>query len=112
MEWIGPAITAAGAIIIALIELYAVKDRNRIKNQAQKIEKEAKKNAAVVDGVLALLRNEIINKYNHYTDKGYIPIYGMENVTSLYNAYRELGGNGTAAKLVDALRELPTDPPE
>ena len=30
----------------------------------------------------------------------------------MYNAYKELGGNGMAAKLVEALKQLPTEPPD
>lgn len=112
MDWIGPAITAGGAVIIALIEVWAAKDRKHLKEQAKKVQEEARKNTALVDGVQALLRNEIIAKYNHYTDKGHIPIYGMENVLDMFNAYRALGGNGTAAKLVDAMKDLPTDLPQ
>lgn len=112
VEWVGPTITAAGAVIIALIEVWAAKDRKHLKEQAQKVQEEAQKNTALVDGVQALLRNEIIAKYNHYTDKGHIPIYGMENVLDMFNAYRALGGNGTAAKLVDAMKDLPTDLPQ
>lgn len=111
MEWVGPTITGVFALLIALIEVVAARDRKRLKEQANKVQEESRKNTALVDGVQALLRNEIIAKYNHYTDKGHIPIYGMENVLDMFNAYKALGGNGTAAKLVEALRQLPTDPP-
>lgn len=111
MEWVGPTITGVFALLIALIEVAAARDRKRLKEQANKVQEESRKNTALVDGVQALLRNEIIAKYNHYTDKGHIPIYGMENVLDMFNAYKALGGNGTAAKLVEAMRQLPTDPP-
>lgn len=109
MEWVGPTITGVFALLIALIEVAAACDRKRLKEQANKVQEESRKNTALVDGVQALLRNEIIAKYNHYTDKGHIPIYGMENVLDMFNAYKALGGNGTAAKLVEAMRQLPTD---
>ena len=112
VEWVGPTITGVFTIFVALIEWTAARDRKRLKEQAQKVQEEARKNTALVDGVQALLRNEIIAKYNHYTDKGHIPIYGMENVLDMFNAYRALGGNGTAAKLVDAMKDLPTDLPQ
>lgn len=109
MEWVGPTITGVFTVLVALIEWTAARDRKRLKEQAQKVQDEARKNTALVGGVQALLRNEIIAKYNHYTEKGHIPIYGMENVLDMYSAYKELGGNGTAAKLVEAMRQLPTD---
>lgn len=98
MEWIGSALSAMALIAVALIEVGAAKDRRKAKNQN-----------TLQDGVQALLRDRIIQAHNHYTEKGYIPVYGMDNVMKLYEAYHELGGNGTATKLVDDLRELPTE---
>jgi hypothetical protein len=63
---------------------------------------------AVKLGMQAMLRNSIIDKYNHYTEQGFIPIYGLENVTSMYDQYHELGGNGTITRLYNELKELPT----
>lgn len=59
-------------------------------------------------GMQAMLRNEIIDKYNHYSSKGYISIHGLENVTAMYTQYHALGGNGTITHLYDELKELPT----
>ena len=60
------------------------------------------------DGMKCLLRAEIIRDHSHYMDKGFIPIYAMENVLESYNAYHELGGNGTITKMVEELKRLPT----
>ena len=48
---------------------------------------EAQKNEALHDGMQALLRDRIIQAYNHYQDKGFCPIYGKENVKRMYDAY-------------------------
>jgi hypothetical protein len=105
MEWVGPLISGVSLVAVAIIEAFAARERKRTKLNYTKSE-------AVVDGVESLLRNEIIAKYNHYSEQGYIPIYGMENVLDMYKAYKALGGNGTLTKLVDALKQLPTDSPE
>ena len=60
------------------------------------------------DGMKCLLRAEIIRDHSHYMDKGYIPIYAMENVLESYTAYHALGGNGTITKMVEELKKLPT----
>ena len=60
------------------------------------------------DGMKCLLRAEVIRDHSHYMDKGFIPIYAMENVLESYNAYHELGGNGTITKMVEELKRLPT----
>ena len=64
---------------------------------------------ALKTGVQSLLRDRIIQVHAHYMERGAIPIYGMENVLSMYNAYHELGGNGTVTKLVQGLKHLPTE---
>ncbi len=59
-------------------------------------------------GVQAILRDRIIDSYNHYMEKGYYPIYAQENVRRLYEQYHNLGGNGTVTHLVEELDTLPT----
>lgn len=63
---------------------------------------------ALNDGMRCLLRAEIIRDHAHYLDKGYIPVYAMENVLESYAAYHALGGNGTITKMVEELRRFPT----
>ena len=67
---------------------------------------------AIKEGLRALLRDRIIQAYNHYTDKGYYPIYARENVEDMYKQYHSLGGNGTVTDLVSKLKELPTESEE
>lgn len=71
----------------------------------------AKRNAeqdAVKLGIQALLRDRIIEQYNKWIEKGYIPIYALENVSAMYKEYHALGGNGTITHLYEELLELPT----
>lgn len=105
VEWVGSLISGAAVVLVAVIEAAAARERKRVKADNRRSD-------ALMQGVQALLRREIITEYNHYSDQGYIPIYGMENVLDMYNAYKALGGNGMATKLVDALKQLPTEPPE
>lgn len=63
-------------------------------------------------GLLELLRHLIIQYYNMYKERGYVPIYVMESVTTIYVAYHALGGNGTGTKLYEELTELPSKKPE
>lgn len=63
---------------------------------------------ALFNGVRALLRDRIIQTYNYYLNKGCCPIYALENVERMYQAYHTLHGNGTVTKLVEELKKLPT----
>lgn len=105
MEWVGPLISGASVVLVAIIEAAAARERKRTRESNQKSD-------AIMNGVQALLRREIIAEYNHYSERNYIPIYGMENVLDMFGAYEKLGGNGTAKKLVEALKQLPTEPPD
>ena len=62
---------------------------------------------AIKLGIQALLRNGIIEQYNKYMDKKYIPIYALDNVEAMYKQYHALGGNGTITELYEDLKQLP-----
>ena len=80
------------------------------KRLSKKVHKQSSDQKSLRDGTQALLRNAIIQEHEKYTKRGYIPVYGMENVLSMYQAYHALGGNGTVTKLIEELQELPTKP--
>ena len=96
---IGQLINAlAGAIITYLVTV--------LRQKTQQIEEQRKENEALKAGVQALLRDRIIQAYNHYQDKGWIPIYAMQSIESCYRSYEELGENGVIDNLMRQLREL------
>lgn len=95
-------------LFIAASTLFGFGYRQLAKKQAE----ESKKNTALHDGMQALLRDRIIQAYNHYQDKGFCPIYGKENVKRMYDAYHELGGNDVATELKDKLMKMPEEPAE
>lgn len=78
----------------------------------QRLIKRIKRQEAIEEGILAILRDRIIQVYNHYNEKGYCPIYAKDNVEEMYRQYHLLGGNGTVTGLVEKLRELPTEKEE
>ena len=75
-----------------------------------KVRENTKEQESIKLGIQALLRDRIIQAYNKYYDQEFIPIYGMDNVEAMYKEYHNLGGNGTVTKLVETLRDLPTEP--
>lgn len=83
----------AGAVISYIFALYRAKKRE---------------NDALRAGVQALLRDRIIQAYNHYVqDKGWIPIYAKESIDACYKSYEALGDNGVIDSLMEQLNELP-----
>lgn len=59
-------------------------------------------------GMQALLRDRIVQAYNHHCETGYVPIYARENIEEMYRQYKNLGGNGVVKDLVHRIMNLPT----
>lgn len=77
------------------------------KSLKKKQDEQDKKNKAIEKGVQALLRNELIRRYREYESKGEITILDKENIEHMFEEYKNLGGNGTVAKMYSELLELP-----
>ena len=55
------------------------------------LKKREKKAKLLEDGVVSLLRLEIVRSYNEYNEKGYCPLYARESLTRAYNDYQIFG---------------------
>ena len=88
----------SGGVITLLITMYRQKK---------------KENDALKAGVQALLRDRIIQAYNHYVqDRGWIPIYAKESIDACYKSYEALGDNGVIDNLMQQINELQNYPPK
>lgn len=88
----------AGMVISYLFALYRQKKRE---------------NDALKAGLQALLRDRIIQAYNHYVqDRGWIPIYAKESIDACYRSYEALGDNGVIDNLMQQINELQNYPPK
>ena len=62
---------------------------------------------AVKAGVQALLKAQLIDDYNRYSEKGYAPIYAKENFENCWQQYHNLGSNGVMDDLYEKFMDLP-----
>lgn len=97
----------------------SIEIRNRLQDQIKEIQADLntikgyhEENAAVRMGMQAVLRDTIVENYNKYKDKGYMPIYARESLKKIYEAYTDLGGNDVAHDLYEKMRRWDTDPEE
>lgn len=58
-------------------------------------------------GVQSLLRADILHSHEKYMHKGFCPVYAREALTHAYDAYHQLGGNGTITTLYNQIMNLP-----
>lgn len=61
-------------------------------------------------GVQALLRAQLIDDWNRYSEKGYAPIYARENFENVYKQYHNLGANGVMDDIRAKFLALPDKP--
>lgn len=68
-----------------------------------------KNNNALKEGMLSLLRAELIRQHDKWTAKDYCPIYAKDALEKAYNAYHQLGGNGTMTQIYKETMALDTE---
>ena len=66
------------------------------------------KTNAIRKGVQALLRAQMINDYNLWTERGYAPVYARDNFENCWKNYEALGVNGVMKSIHDKFMALPT----
>ncbi len=88
-------------IVVSVIMFYT-------KQLTKKIKMERITQEHIRQGMLSLLRNSILRNYNDYSERGYIPVHAFQCIDPLFQAYKDLGGNGTVSRLYEELKRLPT----
>ena len=66
-----------------------------------------KENQAQRLGIQALLRAQMISEFNHWSDKGYCPIWARQNFENLWVQYEVLGENGVMSDIHKKFLDLP-----
>ena len=93
-----------GGVISYLFALYKQKKKEMQDAEAAHV----RETKALKEGLQSLLRDRIIQAYNHYVkDKGWIPIYAKESINACYKSYEKLGENGVINDLMEQLNGLP-----
>lgn len=76
------------------------------------LQKTRRDNELVKAGLCSLLRDRLIHKYEKCNAAGYCSLECLEDIESMYEVYKSLGGNGIVKKLIVAIRNMPTEPPK
>jgi len=67
-----------------------------------------KRQDAVENGLRSLLRDRIVRSCMSYTKQGHVPIEELEIITDMFEAYKNLGGNGATEAVYKRFLSLPT----
>jgi hypothetical protein len=66
-----------------------------------------KRNNAIKNSMVLILRSQIVGKCETYLELGYLPSYARSCISDLFEEYEKLGGNHGVKSLVDNCFELP-----
>ncbi len=69
-------------------------------------------NTATMLGVQALLRDRLLQAFNHYLARGWINAGERDNVDNMYVQYEALGPNNVISDIYNQVRALPSIPPD
>jgi hypothetical protein len=82
-----------------------IKENKRLKHEKE--ESRDKRDKAMQNGMVCLLRKDLMDEHEIWTAKGYITSHALENGLAMYKAYKDLGGNGMIDHMEEEIQELP-----
>ena len=92
------------------------KEHQEIKNDIQEIKEELVDNKNSIKRLVTSDRNDIkswlVEKHHFFINQGWIDDFSMDTVNRRFSDYVEEGGNSYAESLVNAIRDLPNQPPQ
>lgn len=79
------------------------------RNLSKRVRQEHEEQAAIKAGLQALLRAQMVNDFNRYSEKGFAPLYARDNFQNCWKQYERLGENGVIQDLHDKFMRLPVN---
>ncbi len=70
------------------------------------IKKKMKEQEKLKEGLIAMLHDRLFQSCMYFINKGEIGLSELQNIEKLYEAYHNLGGNGTGTELYERVLEL------
>lgn len=82
-----------------------LKKRDKERQEAEAIRQ--REYEAIRKGMRVMLRDRIIEIYDECVSREGTPLYAIQNVTNMYQAYHDLGGNGAITEIYHKFVNLP-----
>ena len=80
--------------------------KNLINENKKMRDEKHNKERAMQDGMMCLLRIQLIEYHDKYMNSGDIPTYVYDNFDEMYKAYETLGGNGMVKHMKESIDKL------
>lgn len=80
--------------------------KNLIDENKKMRDEKHNKERAMQDGMMCLLRIQLIEYHDKYMNSGDIPTYVYDNFDEMFKAYETLGGNGMVKHMKESIDKL------
>ncbi len=101
-------VTACVTGVISWLVYKLQKREAHLEELTVRLETERKlRDEAINLALKALCRDRILQGYRYYKRHGGISAQDLETMNKLYNAYHDLGGNGTITSVFERIKNLP-----
>ena len=100
--------SAIGSFIVGMLVFFVqslLRENHKLKQknkQASTLEHDS-----IRSGIICILRDTLITNHRKYKQRGSISTNGLQNWLLMFDAYKNLGGNGMVDKMKEEIEELP-----
>ena len=106
ITWIMPLYTTLVGLVIGIL---IDKVKTMTSNKRTQKDKEYIILKAIKDGMTILLRQGLIEYYRAFRTSGSVPIDQWDEIESLYDSYKALGGNHSGDKMYEEMKHAKTE---
>lgn len=96
--------SVVSAMLVFILQMVIRENRELKREKETKL---ANREAALEEGVVCLLRKQLMDDYAKCATKGSISSKALESSLLMYKAYKALGGNGMIDHMEDEIQNLP-----
>ena len=100
-------LSAFSILLTGIVSYWAKNLSQRSEEHRAEARKREEEYDALKDGILAILRDRIIQADVNFTERGVARISQKDNVQLMYNAYHKLGGNGIVTHSYEHIMSMP-----
>lgn len=111
MGYVFSGLVSIAVAMLTFVLQSVIKENKQLKAEQKRKEKEVQQREeehmeALEDGVVCLLRKELITDHEKWMQRGYITSKALEQGLLMYDAYKKLGGNGMIDHMKEEIEEL------
>ena len=104
MNYVITAVLSVVSGVLVFLVKNLITENNKLRKEKETQDHE--KSEALCNGVLQLLKIQIIEYHDKYMAGDNIPPYVYANFDSMYKAYKQLGGNGVITRMKEDIDKL------